>query len=158
MARKFKIKVDNLTLPGAGMAPGVVSGRPFALKDEIVSEKELGSHLLGLHDHDHDRTKGLVEEVTDDQDAKEARENPGSVSVQSGESLTVAGQGSGEGLTEPWEGYDDQTADDIVDRLKGAPPETVEKVRAYERLQSTPRDAVLDYTPLPQTGSASEEQ
>lgn len=128
--RKFRVKVDNVTLPGAGMSPGVASGRPIAYVGETVTSDELGSHLTDLYDGGDEWTRALFEEF-------DAGEGPEAAELEKSD---VQGD-------EPWEGYDSTSAKEVVERLKEMSPEVIEAVKQYESLRTQPRKTVLEFEP-----------
>jgi len=152
--RRFKVLVPSLTLPGAGMAAGVESGRPHAMGNEIVEEGEIGKHLLSLFDANHPRTRRILEEI-EPVEAEQSVLSKGSISEQEGEQYTHEGTSHEGGKVDaPWDDYDKLTSADVLHRLAESDPETVDAVKRYEALQARPRTTVLDYE-APAAGGGS---
>jgi hypothetical protein len=158
--RAFRVNVANYTLPGAGMIAGTKSGRPFAGEGEIVTEHEIGKTILALLDAGHARTHRILTEV-DQIEVPHGEEPFGSIAHQEGAFSTHSGEApDGDQLQEPWDGYNDLSAKQVVERLVDMSPEEVEKVKSYEGLSKQPRATILDYTPsaTPPAGSGEEPQ
>jgi len=153
--RQFRSLVDGLTLPGAGLTPGVVSGRPFAHKGELVSENELGDAVLARFDDDDPHTVGLLEEVDPAEltDVEEEPEEGSDVEVPVGEGAgdpsaaadTAEPGEAGDLLIEPFEGYNALSAKDIVARMQEADDEEVARIKEYEALQPQPRSTITNF-------------
>jgi hypothetical protein len=57
--------------------------------------------------------------------------------------MSIADKVPGVGATEPWPGYDEQSADEITSALRGADVATARQVIAYERIHQS-RAVVID--------------
>ena len=151
MARQFRVLVDSLTLPGAGMQVGVISQRPFAYKDESVSEGLLGDFVVGQYDAGDEATRRLIEEIEPSDDAPAeveapVAEAPAGPTAPASEEPPAPEVPAFDPSVEPWEGYDSLGVQAVVDRLKGASPEEVEQVKAYEALHEN-RSTIINYEP-----------
>jgi hypothetical protein len=142
--RQFRVNVDGLTLPGAGMQPGVVSGRPFAHAGETVTEDELGDHILELIDAGDPRTLRLLTEIEplQEEDDEEADD----------QTLAELNEGSDvEPESRPFEDYDSLNVAQITERLQAyheaGDEESIKRVKDFEALQKRPRSGVLNFEP-----------
>jgi len=143
--RNFRVKVDGYTLPGAGMHPGTVSGRPFAHRGEVVSEDELGTHILGLFDAENERVLQHLEEIEASEEEAEVDDGVDENDLRSRDEIDRE-TGSEEQGTAPWEDYDSLSVAQVQERLQ-ADPSQAEAVKRYEGLQRNPRKGILNFEP-----------
>lgn len=144
MPRNFRVKINGVTLPGAGMMVGATPGaRQFAHEGESVTEEEIGPHLLDLFDSGDERTHALFDEVEPTPESDDPSGEPAEEQDPQGE--------------EPIEGYDKMTVKDVLAAIQEAndDPDLIESVKQYESLSISPRKTILEYEPEEGDGSGA---